>query len=109
MEVKTQLENGKLRVFLFGELDHHSAFFARSETDSAINRHKPAEIELNFGGVSFMDSSGIGFVMGRYKLGEEISATVSVVEATPPIYKVMKLSGLEKIVKLYKKGEKNEK
>ena len=104
MEVKTTYENGKLTVYLSGEIDHHTAAYLRSETDEKINKLKPREIVLNFGEITFMDSSGIGFVMGRFKLAEEIGATITVEDLTPQIYKVMKLSGLEKIVKLKRKG-----
>ncbi|MEG1774675.1 MAG: anti-sigma factor antagonist [Oscillospiraceae bacterium] len=58
----------ELRVLLFGEIDHHSAIEMRRQIDEAAERHRPRNLVLDFGGVTFMDSSGIGLVMGRYKL-----------------------------------------
>ncbi len=104
MKVELTYENEVLTVMLIGELDHHSALPVRSETDTVLNRVMPKRLVLDFGGVSFMDSSGIGFVMGRYRLASRIGAVTEVVNADGGIYKVMKLSGLEKIVKLGRKG-----
>jgi len=84
----------KLTAYLTGEIDHHSAGKIRDEIDSAIEHHNPACLILDFGGVSFMDSSGIGLVMGRYKLMKSIGGTVRVENTPKPLQRVMKLSGL---------------
>lgn len=104
MKLEIVYEKGVLTVMLFGELDHHTALAARNETDTVIERVKPERVLLDFGGVTFMDSSGIGFVMGRYRLAMKLGAETEVVNAGSAIYKIMKLSGLERIVKLTKKG-----
>ena len=66
--MKTLLEGEILTVYITGEIDHHSAAGWRTSIDrEAICAH-PATLVLDFSGVSFMDSSGIGLVMGRYRL-----------------------------------------
>ena len=84
----------KLTALLSGEIDHHSAGKIRDEIDTAIEHHRPKFLVLDFGGVSFMDSSGIGLVMGRYKLMKSLGGTVCVENTPKPLRKVMKLSGL---------------
>ena len=84
----------KLTALLTGEIDHHTAGKMRDEIDAAIEFHRPACLVIDFGGVSFMDSSGIGLVMGRYKLMKSIGGTVRVENTPKPLRKVMKLSGL---------------
>ena len=84
----------RLTALLTGEIDHHTAGKIRDEIDAAIEFHRPACLVIDFGGVTFMDSSGIGLVMGRYKLMKSINGTVRVEKTPKPLRKVMKLSGL---------------
>ena len=76
-----------LTVWLSGELDHHSARRMREEIDAAVERTKPARLRLDFGGVAFMDSSGIGLIMGRFRLMQLYGG----------IRKVIRLAGLDRL------------
>ena len=89
-----------LTVLLTGEIDHHSAAGMRAQIDEAIERHRPATLMLDFGGVTFMDSSGIGLVMGRYKLMNSLGGMVSVVNTPKPLQKVMRLAGLDRLARI---------
>ena len=93
-----------LTVLLAGEIDHHSAVGMRAEIDEAIERHRPAVLMLDFGGVSFMDSSGIGLVMGRYKLMSTFGGKVNVINTPKPLQKVMHLAGLDSLAKIENGG-----
>ena len=64
----TAISDKTLTIYLQGEIDHHTAGNIRNRTDNEILRHSPEELILDFSGVSFMDSSGVGLVIGRYKL-----------------------------------------
>lgn len=99
MQAVIEAEEKTLTVFLSGEIDHHSAVEIRSDIDLAIERYKPERLILDFGEVTFMDSSGIGLVMGRCKIMKLIDGTVEIANASSAIKKVMRLSGLEMIVK----------
>lgn len=95
-----------LTVFIQGELDHHTAKQIRSRIDSEISRRNPLKLELDFSQVSFMDSSGIGLVMGRYKLMSQRGGKVFVLNPTPPIKRVMQISGIGRLAKiLYDKNK----
>ncbi|MGI6265388.1 MAG: STAS domain-containing protein [Acutalibacteraceae bacterium] len=86
-----------LQVWLVGELDHHAARDLREQIDAAIERCKVKRLRLDFSEVSFMDSSGIGLVMGRYRLMKARGGELRVVGADERVQKVMRLAGLEKL------------
>lgn len=68
MALRMENSSGGLTVWLTGELDHHSARMMREQIDAAVERTRPSVLRLDFSGVGFMDSSGIGLIMGRYRL-----------------------------------------
>lgn len=83
-----------LTVVLTGEIDHHTARQAREQIDVTVNKNHIRSLELDFGGVSFMDSSGIGLIMGRYRLMQGVDGKLEVTHASPQIEKLMRLAGL---------------
>lgn len=93
-----------LTVYLEGEIDHHAAKGMREEIDAAVEFNMPSLLILDFDRVTFMDSSGIGLVMGRYKNLQKSGAKLNLSNLPPNIYKVMKLSGIERLAKI-DKGE----
>ncbi len=99
MSVRIESTDGIMRAKLSGEIDHHLAGGMRTALDEAILREKPRALLLDFSDVSFMDSSGIGLVMGRYRLMNESGGEVEVVGASPQIRKVMHLAGLDKLAR----------
>lgn len=90
-------EKDRMTVCLDGEIDHHSAAIIRAGIDEAILTSRPRELILDFGGITFMDSSGIGLVMGRYRLLSSMGGEIVMTNLPESISKVMKLAGLEKI------------
>jgi stage II sporulation protein AA (anti-sigma F factor antagonist) len=102
MSVTLFRQEQTLTAYLSGDIDHHSASGIRSEIDRAV-RTCEADITrliLDFAEVSFMDSSGIGLVMGRYKLMTERGGVCIV--ANPPAYigKVMRISGINRLCEI---------
>ena len=93
-----------LTVYLEGEIDHHAAKGMREEIDAAVEFNMPSLLILDFDRVTFMDSSGIGLVMGRYKLMKDISGKVFIQNAPAAIKKVMRMAGIEKL--LFKESRK---
>ena len=92
--MKIVQQDGSLTAFIQGEIDHHSAKNIRGQLDENLERLRPEQLFLDFSGVSFMDSSGIGLVMGRYKLAQQVGCRLKVVGMSPYIERLMKLSGL---------------
>ena len=92
--------DGILTAYIEGEIDHHSAPSIREEIDKKIIEDKPSVIRLDYSGVTFMDSSGIGLIMGRYKLIKLYSGELEVVNIPKNMEKVVKLSGIEKLARI---------
>ena len=98
-------EKNRCLVMLEGEIDHHNASQIRMKVDLAIDTHCPAELYLDFSGVSFMDSSGIGLVMGRFRLMKNLCGKVIIENAPRAIKKVMRMAGIEKMLSAENKKE----
>ena len=94
-----------LTVYLQGEIDHHSARGMREEIDEAVNFNMPTLLILDFSEVSFMDSSGIGLVMGRYKNLQKSGAKLNISGLSGTNYKIMKLAGIDRLATI-DKGDK---
>ena len=90
------IPNG-LHIWLSGELDHHAARDLREQIDAAVERCKARVLRLDFSDVGFMDSSGIGLVMGRYRLMQAHGGRLTVVGTSSRIEKVMRRAGLDKL------------
>lgn len=101
MYLKFDKSEDKLIISLIGELDHHSAEEVRVKIDDRIDRDNIKKIVLNFKEVTFMDSSGIGVVIGRFKKMQGRSGKVCVADVSRNANKVFELSGLYKIIDSY--------
>ncbi len=108
MSVKIEVKGDVVVAYLEGELDHHTARQMREEIDAAVDSNMPTLLVLDFKDITFMDSSGIGLVMGRYKLLSKNNAELAITNPSPQIYKVMQLAGLTRLAKIEKGGLKNE-
>ncbi len=106
--VEFQQEGDQLTALLSGELDHHSAAVIRQAVDFAVEEQLPKTLILDFGAVSFMDSAGIGLVLGRHKLMDAHGGTVTVRNPSVHIRKVMRLSGIDQIAKMETTQERRE-
>ncbi len=89
-----------MTVYLDGEIDHHTAESIRCTIDEAITKEKPSVLRLDFFSVDFMDSSGVGLVMGRYRKLSEYKGRIELSNMGQAVKRIMKLSGIEKIAKI---------
>ncbi|MBW6408532.1 anti-sigma F factor antagonist [Clostridium weizhouense] len=102
MNLKFEKYDDILIITLVGELDHHSAEEVRVKIDDRMDRDNIEKVILNFAGVSFMDSSGIGVVVGRHKKIANKKGTLCITNVNTNVNKVFELTGLYKVVKNYK-------
>jgi stage II sporulation protein AA (anti-sigma F factor antagonist) len=84
----------RLTIMLSGEIDHHHLITMRGTIDAQIEQHTPRLLVLDFRGVSFMDSSGIGLILGRRRIAESYGGRVMVCNASGYVEKLIKLAGL---------------
>lgn len=108
MSVKIVQTKEVVTAYLEGEIDHHTAAQMRNEIDKAVQEMHPTMLVLDFKDVSFMDSSGIGLVMGRYKTISSEGGELAIINTSPQIGKVMKLAGMERLAKIGMEVSKNE-
>ena len=83
------------------EIDHHTCEKLKDKLDVAINLSKIEKLIFDFTGVNFMDSSGVGMIMGRYKAIQKNSGKVAITGTQPTVKKIVKMSGLYKILEEY--------
>ena len=100
MSVEINVTREVVTAYLGGEIDHHTAKEMRETIDNAVELNMPTLLVLDFKDVSFMDSSGIGLVMGRYRNLMKTGAELHIMGAPPNIYKMLKLAGNERLAKL---------
>ncbi|MBZ2173631.1 anti-sigma F factor antagonist [Schnuerera sp. xch1] len=101
MQLSTDIVNDYLVVELKGELDHHTSEDARKKIEQYYYNNNLLNIILDLSQLKFMDSSGIGLVMGRYKNCKERNGNLLIVSTSPYVNKILKMSGLMKIIKVY--------
>lgn len=98
MNIKYNKEDKLLVLELTEEIDHHTTEKIRRRADYEIQRHVPRKAIFDFNGVTFMDSAGIGMVIGRYKLISMLGGTVSMTNVKPSVRKIFEMSGILKII-----------
>lgn len=108
MKTQKSFSNGELYFKITGELDQHTADFLRAELDEEIETRKIKRLLLDFGEVAFMDSSGIGVIVGRYKKLFSLGGETVILNACKQVDKVLELSGIKKLIKCERGGKENE-
>lgn len=101
MEIELSGAQRLLTVRLDGELDHHTVNKVREMTENELRRTGAVNIAFDFTNVSFMDSSGIGVIMGRYKTVKSLGGRIVIFGMSREIERIIKMSGLERIAEIY--------
>ena len=84
------------------EIDHHTTEDIRRKADNEITRYMPRKVIFDFGMVTFMDSAGIGMLIGRYKIVKTFGGSVEMINVKPSVRKIFEMSGVLKIVPISK-------
>ena len=100
METEYQKEDKLLLLKITEELDHHTVEKIRRRADYEIEKHIPRKVVLDFNKVSFMDSAGIGLILGRYKNISVLGGQLEVVNVSSQVIKILNMSGLSKIIEI---------
>lgn len=96
--VKLYNDGKRITAALYGDIDHHAARQMRTELDEVIARSRPELLIIDMENVGFMDSSGIGLILGRLKAVRACGGEILIKNARPPIAAVIKLSGLSDLL-----------
>ena len=106
MEVRLIGEKKALLVKVTGELDHHVAEKIKTAVDEKLRCTNAVNVIFDFSELEFMDSSGIGVIMGRYKKVRTLGGRVIALGVNAGILRIMEMSGMDKIIKLTPSFEK---
>ena len=102
MEIE-YLNNDKVLIFKIPEeIDHCAVEKIRRKADFEIEKHIPRKVIFDFESVTFMDSAGIGLLIGRYKNITSLGGSLEVINATDAVNKILIMSGVNKIININK-------
>ena len=104
--IQMEAKNSVLLIRLKGDLDHHTAEQLRQQAEKTIEKHSIQHIVLNLEELHFMDSSGLGVILGRYKQIQKNQGEMIICAISPAVKRLFEMSGLFKIMKL-EQSEKN--
>ena len=92
-----------LKISITEEIDHHSSEKIRTRADFEIQKYIPKKLVMDFENVNFMDSAGIGMVLGRYKTVTMFGGTMNMINVKPNVKKVFETAGVTKIIPIIEK------
>ena len=100
METNYQKEDKLLILKITEEIDHHTTEKIRRKADYEIERHMPRKTIFDFDKVTFMDSAGIGMIIGRYKIMKMLGGSIEMINVKPSIRKIFDMCGIAKLMKI---------
>ena len=101
LEITVTIRKKVLVVSLSGELDHHTAKDVKNLIEEVIKNRGVVNLVFDFTNLTFMDSSGIGVVIGRYKLIRSMGGKVTIVSPARNVSKLLSMSGINKIIEIF--------
>ncbi|PYG85879.1 SpoIIAA-like anti-anti-sigma regulatory factor [Ruminiclostridium sufflavum DSM 19573] len=101
MDLKLFKKGTTLIIKIMEDMDHHSAQYLRQRIDNEIVKATVKNIVFDFSNVNFMDSSGIGVIVGRYKNIQKLNGRAAIINANPKIMQIFEMSGILKIIPAY--------
>ena len=100
MNITYKKEDKTLLMEITEEIDHHFVENIRREADNEITRFMPRKAIFDFSNVSFMDSAGIGLILGRYKMIKMLGGELEIINVSLKLKKIFEMSGITKIIPL---------
>lgn len=105
MLMTTKENNGILVVHLRGELDHHAVETMRQEIETEILQTRYQALVMSCGNIDFMDSSGLGLILGRFRTMTDQGGKMVLCEVSPALRRLFEMSGLLKVLPVYASEE----
>ena len=102
MKIIAKRDQRHLVLELQGELDHHAAKEVMAEMDRHLDVALPLRAELDFSGVTFMDSSGIAVILRLYKRMQNLGGSMKVIRVPPQAMRVLRAAGIGRVVAIEK-------
>ena len=100
MNIKFDEVDKLLTCQITEEIDHHTTEKIRRVLDDEIERYIPKRMVFDFDKVSFMDSAGIGMILGRYKMMRMLGGSMEMINVNSNVRKIFEMSGIPKIIQI---------
>lgn len=100
MKKAVEVTGKRMVIHVPKELDHHTALPIRQQSEEILQYRKIAEIEMDFSQTEFMDSSGIGMLMGRYRQISHMGGQMYAVHVGERVRKILDMAGISKVVEI---------
>lgn len=105
MDLTVWNEKDRLYLRISGEVDHHAVKDTRKEVDELILKNRPKTLIMDLSAIDFMDSSGLGFVLGRLRKMNDIKGNMLVLNPAKRAEEMLKLAGADKLIKIVRSDE----
>ena len=100
MKINYNNKTKELLVEITEEIDHHEVEKNRKKIDGEITSFFPRKVIFDFNNVTFMDSAGIGLILGRYKTMKMLGGNIEIINVSQKLKKIFEMSGITRICKL---------
>ena len=98
MNIKHFIDEKTLLIEITEEIDHHTSQIIKDRIDYEIQRFMPKKTILDLSEVSFMDSAGIGLIIGRYKTAKAYGGELEIQNVSEKLKRIFSMSGIERII-----------
>ena len=102
MNTQIEYSNKTLYVRPIGDIDHHSAKYMREEIDRELYKYQPQTMIIDLSSVDFMDSSGLGLILGRYTKINMLGGVLKVANPSNKIEEILVLAGTDRLIPIEK-------
>ena len=103
--VSVHMKDDVMRCVLSGDIDHHSARTIRTQIDEALLTKRPARLELDLSQVEFMDSSGLGLILGRFNRAAENGTDFALLNPNEGVTRILDLAGIGRMIRIERRKE----
>ena len=102
-EAVSTIDGHTMIITLSGDIDHHSAKRIRGQIDSDLFIKRPKRAVLDMSAVEFMDSAGLGLILGRIACAEKIGCRLTLLSPSPQVMKILDLAGVGRLIEIKQK------
>ena len=99
-DAATMLDGHTMIITLSGDIDHHSAKRIRGEIDNSLFTNRPKRAVMDMSEVEFMDSAGLGLILGRIACAEKIGCRLTLLSPSPQVMRILDLAGAGRLIEI---------
>lgn len=101
--VSVSMGGNDMLCSIHGDIDHHNARVIRMQIDDELYKQRPRKLTLDLSRVEFMDSSGLGLILGRFNKASEIGTEFTLLNPADSVRKILDVAGIARMIKIERK------